>query len=445
MRFAELLGRSRLLLAAAVLLQWLTTLVVALRSEEVGFGAIELLHVAVLGPIALLCAYRIGARLGGVALGAWTLVVWVTTPWLLHVFTLASYDATVRDRVLPLGLGLTTEPGYAAGVALLASVALLGAPGLRGAAAAGVAAGVAIVLVPEALVFLVAVAVALLAAWQPRELGAFLVAAAPAVLAIAIWRQPAFGDLALDTLQGNLAGLREYFWSQRLLQWLPLAGDDRGRPAVGTARAPARRLARRVDRGRRGARGHGLRERRARARAPARTPRLPVAGSGSPTARADARRPPRPARAPGGVLVRFLALRAHALLEQRHALGEDRVLVGEPRDHRGVVQQHDEDEERGHGEEHGRWVAGDADPARDRVQAAAPGREHEQHDAGREPEQRVALAQAPAADQLEHDEDEQDRRDRRGDGDAERGHASSSGTTRRLKRPMNRASSTLTT
>ena len=103
MRFAELLGRSRLLLAAAVLLQWLTTLVVALRSDEVGFGAIELLHVALLGPIALLCAYRIGTRLGGVALGAWTLVVWVTTPWLLHVFTLASYDATVRDRVLPLG------------------------------------------------------------------------------------------------------------------------------------------------------------------------------------------------------------------------------------------------------------------------------------------------------------------------------------------------------
>ena len=224
MRFAELLGRSRLLLAAAVLLQWLTTLVVALRSDEAGFGAIELVHVALLGPLALLCAYRIGARLGGIALGAWTLVVWVTTPWLLHVVTLASYDATVRDRVLPLGLGLTTEPGYAAGVALLASVALLGAPGLREAAAAGVAAGVAIVLVPEAVVFLVAVAVALLAAWQPRELGAFLVTVAPAVLAVAIWRQPAFGELALDTLQGNLGGLREYFWSQRLLQWLPLAG-----------------------------------------------------------------------------------------------------------------------------------------------------------------------------------------------------------------------------
>ena len=224
MPFAELLGRSRLLVAAAILLQWLTTLVVALRAEGISIGTVELVNVVVLGPVALLCAYSIADRLGGIALGAWTLLVWVTVPWLVHTFTLAAYDATVRDQVLPLALGLTAEPGYAAGVALLAASALLATSGIREVAIAGVVAGVAIVLVPEALVFLVAVAVALLVAWQPRELGAFLLAVAPALLVVAVWRQPSFGELSLDTLQGNLGGLREYFWSQRLLQWLPLAG-----------------------------------------------------------------------------------------------------------------------------------------------------------------------------------------------------------------------------
>jgi hypothetical protein len=223
MPFADLLRRPRLLLAAAIVLQWLTTLVVGLRAEPT-VGAVELVNVLVLGPVALLCAYTVAKQVGGVALGAWTLLVWVAAPWLAHMFTLAAYDVTVRDRVLPLALGLTDEPGYAAGVAMLAATALIATSGLREIAAAGVAAGIAIVLVPEAVVFLVPVAVALLVAWQPRELAGFLLAAAPALLVIAIWREPAFGELSLDTLQGNVGGLREYFWSQRLLQWLPLAG-----------------------------------------------------------------------------------------------------------------------------------------------------------------------------------------------------------------------------
>ncbi len=176
------------------------------------------------GPLALVFAYRLTARVGGVALGAWTLLVWVAAPWAMQVLALAAYDATMQNEVLPLGLGLTGEPGYAAGAALLGAAALLVTPGPRDAAVAGLAAGIAIVLVPETLVFLLPVAVALLAAWWPRELGAFLLATVPALLVVAVWRQPAFGDLSSEVLQNNLAGLREYFWSQRLLQWVPLAG-----------------------------------------------------------------------------------------------------------------------------------------------------------------------------------------------------------------------------
>ena len=39
-----------------------------------------------------------------------------------------------------------------------------------------------------------------------------------------------------------------------------------------------------------------------------------------------------------------------SLLEERHALGELHVLVREPRDHRGVVEQDEEDEEGRNGE-----------------------------------------------------------------------------------------------
>lgn len=224
MRFTELLGRARLLLAAAIVLQWLTTFVAGLRAEHVSLGTIELLNVAVLGPLAIICAYRVAAHVAGVALGAWTLLVWVVTPWLVQALTLGSYGSTVPDRVLPLGLGLTAEPGYASGVALLAAVALLAGPGPREAAAAGVAAGTGILLVPEALVFVVPVAVALLVAWRWQELGAFLLAAAPALLVVSLWRQPAFGELSVEALQSNFGGLREYFFSQRLIQWLPVAG-----------------------------------------------------------------------------------------------------------------------------------------------------------------------------------------------------------------------------
>ena len=89
MPFAELLERPRRLLAAAVLVQWLTTAVVGLRAEDAAVGATELLNVLVLGPIALVCAYRIAVAVGGVALGAWTLLVWVAAPWVMHAVTLA--------------------------------------------------------------------------------------------------------------------------------------------------------------------------------------------------------------------------------------------------------------------------------------------------------------------------------------------------------------------
>ena len=181
MRLAE---RALALVGAAVVLQWLTTLVVAV---EAGWSRepLQVVNVLLLGPAAVVAVYRLAESLGGVALAAWSLLVWVTAPWVARVLTLSSYDETMRDSVLRLALGLTPDRGYAEGVAILAAAALV-LDRTRILRAAG-----ALVLV--------------------------------AVAAVWLSRLPV-PDLSLDAFEANMAGLREFFWSQRLLQWAPLAG-----------------------------------------------------------------------------------------------------------------------------------------------------------------------------------------------------------------------------
>src|SRR5688572_28250942 len=130
------------------------------------------------------------------------------------------------------------------------------------------------------------------------------------------------------------------------------------------------------------------------------------------------------------------------LLEDCEALRERDVLVDELRDGRRVVEQHEEDEEHRHGEQHRRRVRLDAEPVCDRRRRRSPDRKHEQYDPRDEPEQRVALLQAPLADQLEHDEHEQHGGDCARDREGERRHRVSPGTAWRRKSATKSASST---
>lgn len=182
MRLAE---RPWPLLAAAIAVQWASTLLIGLRADGVELGARELVNVALLGPLALLAAFALASRVGGVALGAWTLLVWVALPWAAPLYTLAPYDSTLTNDVLPLAVGLTPDAGYFEGVALLAAVALV---------------------------------------FDRRRATMLVGGLTLAVLAV-VWisRLPA-PDLSRDTFDASMAGLREYFWSQRVLQWIPLAG-----------------------------------------------------------------------------------------------------------------------------------------------------------------------------------------------------------------------------
>jgi hypothetical protein len=180
----RLLERPWQLLGFAVLLYWLTALVIGVRAD-IEIETRELVNVVLLGPLSLLLASRIGERIAGPALGAWTLLVWVALPWVAPLFTLASYDATLRYSVLPLAIGLTPDRGYLEGVALLAALALLLERRRPTIAAGGL------------------ILVVLTVVWLSRL---------------------PVPDLSLNTFKANMAGLREYFWSHRVLQWIPIAG-----------------------------------------------------------------------------------------------------------------------------------------------------------------------------------------------------------------------------
>ena len=350
MRLAE---RAQALVVAAIALQWLTTLVVALRSDSVDLGAGMLINVLLLGPLTIVCAFLLSATVGGIALGAWTMLVWVAMPWLAPAFTLTKYDGTLRDDVLPLALGLTGDAGYAEGAAILVALTLL----------------------------------------SRRTRPTTILGALVLIVLGAVWlrRAPGVEGLSLDAFQANMAGLREYFFSQRVLQWLPLAGIvavARRSPALAALLGVwlgafvALRLTSSAASFENGEFFRLL------------LPALPayvLLAASLPLLIPTLATRLGPLARPMGPLGPRLALGPDTLLEQGQPLRQDHVLIGQLGDHGRVVEQHREDEERRDGEEHGGRVAGDADPAGDRVQAAAPGREDEQDDAGHEPEQRVTL------------------------------------------------------
>ena len=199
-------------------------------------AGVVLLNVLVLAPLALVSAYWIAVRIGGRLLGISTVALWVLGPWLLLVLALDPYDPVVRDRVLPLVLGLTAEPAFPAGVALVSSAALIATSLDRrsriGAAFAGLVAGAAVAIEPHSCSSSAPLRPRTSPPAASRRQFVFALALAPAVLAIVLWQARAvdgpdplsFGPVDWGQFTSNMAGLREFFWSQRLLQWLPLAG-----------------------------------------------------------------------------------------------------------------------------------------------------------------------------------------------------------------------------
>jgi hypothetical protein len=228
------------------------------------------LNVLLLGPVATVSVYVLGSRVAGRAAGLWCAALWVATPYLAIPLFVDRYHERYVEQFLPQALGLTQMADYPSMVLVAASAALvlrsIDARSVPDAVLAGLVAGFAAGAKPANYLFLVGPAVGYALARRWREGWCFALGLVPGTLALAIWKWKGLGGLPLlsveevraaagaaappvasvfdrvDTLDWdawklNMSGLREYFWSGRLLQWAPLAGAlavaRRSPPAAG--------------------------------------------------------------------------------------------------------------------------------------------------------------------------------------------------------------------
>jgi hypothetical protein len=231
-----------------------------------GLPGIMLLQVVVLLPIGLLCAYAAAARIGGRLLGYVAAAGWIAAPFLVIPLFVGRYHERWTEQTLPQAFGLTGLGDFPSMILLMvAAVFVLRAldSGARAdVIAAGVVTSLAIGLKPANGLFVFAPLVALAIVRRWRDGFAYVLTLVPAVVTLLLWKyrgtgisvlalEPhllAVGEpphpselsvweraqkfVPLDAHQINqqFLGFREYFWSARLLEYLPLAG------ALGAAR-----------------------------------------------------------------------------------------------------------------------------------------------------------------------------------------------------------------
>jgi hypothetical protein len=219
-----------------------------------------ILQVGVLGPVATLAVYDIGTRLSGRLAGLWCAAAFVAAPFAAIPYFVQRYHDSWVDQFLPQALGLTQQADFPSVVAVLVSVALtiraLETGAHREAVLAGTFAGVALALKPSNALFLGGPLLAFLLARRLGGIVLFAVALAPALLALTIWKSKGLGEVPLfaqgevrlaaglgdpavasvsswfertvhldfDTWRENMSNLREFTWSARVVQFLPLAG-----------------------------------------------------------------------------------------------------------------------------------------------------------------------------------------------------------------------------
>ena len=230
--------RTPLALLVVQLVQWALVVLFARSTQADDAGlALTILNVVVLLPVALGCVYHLAEELGGRRLGLFAAGVWVVTPFVLAPLWDARYETAYEGTFLAPAVGLTDSGAFRALVALLVAT-VLAARAVRGgsivaAAGAGLAASLAVLFDASSVVYLAAPAAAVLAARRWPAAGAYAASVLPGIVAVAI-RDPVLPSLpdgdVFSNLHDNFLGVQEFFWSVRILQWLPVAG------VVGVAR-----------------------------------------------------------------------------------------------------------------------------------------------------------------------------------------------------------------
>ena len=219
----------------------------ALTNSTNAFAAVvTTISVAVLAPVASYCLVDLARSVAGRPYAVLAAAVWLLGPVAAVPLFVTKYHDTYVDDVLPALYGLTIQPAYLAMVLSLAAAAFAlrataGVP--RAAFAAGLLAAFATAVLPVAGAVAVGSGLALASAGRWRGLLEAAAGMAAGLAPTLLWRQRALGgvDLTLGhpawgTFDAAMANVREFFWSNRLLQWFPIAGTvgvlRLGRPAA---------------------------------------------------------------------------------------------------------------------------------------------------------------------------------------------------------------------
>ncbi len=169
---------------------------------------VVLLNVLVLMPVALLAIYGIGNRIGGRLFGYWTAVLWILVPLIGIKYADTGYHQAYTELLLPQGLGLTAMSDFPSMVAGAAAAyftlrALQDDDEWSGALA-GLLAGVALGIKASNAPLVVGMALALLWSrrWRPT---AYVVAGlVPSLVALALWKGR--GEGAIPLFRSSAAG-----------------------------------------------------------------------------------------------------------------------------------------------------------------------------------------------------------------------------------------------
>lgn len=179
-------------------------------------------------PVALFCVYRLASAVGGRSLGALAALVWVAAPFAMTTLFDPRYRYQYENQIVPRALGLTESGEFPTMVMLLVACLFTLRALRRGrprAWLAGLAAGIAGMIDAAGLLFVPAALLAFLAARRPRLVVAFALGLLPGIVVVlARGTGDGVGFGSWHQLHQNGIFIREYFYSLRVLEWLPIAG-----------------------------------------------------------------------------------------------------------------------------------------------------------------------------------------------------------------------------
>jgi len=205
-------------------------------TDDVGSVAsvVTTVNIVVLAPLCAYFLFELAERTAGRLFAGATMAVWSVAPVAAAHLFVPKYHATYVDDVLPALYGLTVQPEFVAMTLSVASAALAmrAVAGSRHSAlVAGLLAGAAIGVSPMAAGVAIGIVFAIAVSRRWRSLLDVTIGLTASLAPTIVWRQRALGGPTLtlghpswSTFQSSMAQIREFFWSNRLLQWLPIAG-----------------------------------------------------------------------------------------------------------------------------------------------------------------------------------------------------------------------------